>query len=137
MSQDNVERAKRAADAYNRRDVEALLDELDPEVEWHSALSVLLSGRATVYRGHGGVRAWFRELDEVVDEVHVEYTEIRDLGDRVIAIGRIRTHAREGRKRVVTDSPIAVVSDTKNGKAVRVRTYLDPREALEAAGLSE
>ena len=109
--------------------------ELDPEVEWHSALSVLLSGRATVYRGHGGVREWFRELDEVVAEVHVEYTDIRDLGDRVMAIGHIRTRGRGSG--VVTESPIAMVSDTRNGKSVRVRSYLDPREALEAVGLSE
>ena len=135
MSRENVEQTKRAADAYNRRDVEALLKELDPEVEWHSALSILLSGKATVYRGHGGVREWFRELDEVLDEIHVEYTDIRDLGDRVIAIGRIRTRGRGSG--VATESPIAMVSDTRNGKSVRVRSYLDPAEALEAAGLSE
>jgi ketosteroid isomerase-like protein len=29
------------------------------------------------------------------------------------------------------------VTDFKDGKAIRVRTYLDPNEALEAAGLSE
>lgn len=29
------------------------------------------------------------------------------------------------------------VSDFETCKAVRVRTYLDPQEALEAAGLSE
>jgi ketosteroid isomerase-like protein len=135
MSQENVEQTKRAADAYNRRNVEALLEELDPEVEWHSALSILLSGKATVYRGHAGVREWFRELDEVLDEIHVEYTDIRDLGDRVIAIGRIRTRGRGSG--VVTESPIAMVSDTRNGKSVRVRSYLDRAEALEAAGLSE
>ena len=33
MSQENVELVKRAADAYNRRDVEALLEELHPDVE--------------------------------------------------------------------------------------------------------
>jgi ketosteroid isomerase-like protein len=64
MSRENVEQTKRAAEAYNRRDVEAMLEELDPEVEWHSALSILLSGKATVYRGHDGVREWFRELDD-------------------------------------------------------------------------
>ncbi len=30
----------------------------------------------------------------------------------------------------------AMVSDRRDGKAFRVRTYLDPAEALEAAGLS-
>ncbi len=135
MSRENVETFRRAMDAYDRRDVEALLEELDPEVEWHSALSILLSGKATVYRGHAGVREWFRELDQVVDEIHVEYTDIRDLGDRVIAIGRIRTRGRGSG--AVTESPIGVVSDTRNGKSVRVRSYLDPAEALEAAGLQE
>ena len=135
MSQENVELTRRATDAYTRRDVEAMLETLDPDVEWHSALSILLSGKATVYRGHGGVRQWFREIDDVLDEIHVEYTDIRDLGDRVIAIGRIRTRGRDSG--VVTESPLAVVSDIRNGKSVRVRSYLDPDEALEAAGLSE
>jgi ketosteroid isomerase-like protein len=135
MSQENVETFRRAMAAYDRRDVEALLEELDPEIEWHSALSILLSGKATVHRGHAGVREWFRELDQVVDEIHIEYTDIRDLGDRVIAIGRIRTRGRGSG--AVTESPIGVVSDTRNGKSVRVRSYLDPAEALEAAGLSE
>jgi ketosteroid isomerase-like protein len=112
-----------------------MLEELDPEVEWHSALSILLSGKATVYRGHDGVREWFRELDDALDEIHVEYTDIRDLGDRVVAIGHIRTRGRESG--VVTESPLAMVSDTRNGKSVRVRTYLEPAEALQAAGLSE
>ena len=35
MSQENVEIVRRVSDAYNRRDVEAMLDELHPEVEWH------------------------------------------------------------------------------------------------------
>ena len=136
MSQpDNVEQTRRGAAAYSRRDVEALLEDLDPEVEWYSALSVLISGKATIYRGHEGIREWFRELDEAFDEIHVEYSEIRDLDDRVIAFGSIRTRGRESG--VETTSPLAMVSESRDGKAVRVRTYLDPDQALAAAGLSE
>ena len=61
MSQENVEVYKRAVDATNRRDLDALLDEFDPDVEWHSALV----GMGTeVYRGHcrkrfqPSIRAW-------------------------------------------------------------------------------
>jgi ketosteroid isomerase-like protein len=133
MAQENVEQAKRALEAYNRRDVEALLEYLDPEIEWHPALPVLLGGEATVYRGYDGVREFFRETDDVLAEIHVEYSEIRDLGDRVVAIGNIR--ARGKASGAATESPVATVSDVKNGKTIRVRTYLDPQEALEAAGL--
>ena len=135
MSRERIEQAKRSVDAYNRRDVEALLEELDPEVEWHPALLVLLGGEATVYRGHEGVRELMREIDDVLDEIHVEYSEIRDLGDRVVAIGRLRTRGKASGAE--TESPIATVSDLRNGKSIRIRTYLDPKEALEAAGLSE
>ena len=36
-----------------------------------------------------------------------------------------------------TETPMGSVVDFQNGKVIRVRTYLDPNEALEAAGLSE
>jgi ketosteroid isomerase-like protein len=89
MSQENVETFKRAIDAYNSRDIEAMVEEVDPEVEWRPAW-----GEAAVYRGHEGVRKLFRELDDVLDELHLEYSETRDLGDRVVAIGRVRMRGR-------------------------------------------
>ena len=33
--------------------------------------------------------------------------------------------------------PIAFVTEFKNGKAFRLRAYLDPEDALEVVGLSE
>ena len=54
MSQANVEAFKRAFDAINSRDAEALLAELDPEVEWHGAILMAMGGDRTVYRGHEG-----------------------------------------------------------------------------------
>ncbi len=38
---------------------------------------------------------------------------------------------------VEMESPYGVVADFANGKATRVRTYLDVGEALEAAGQRE
>ena len=135
MSRENVEAFKRGVEAANRRDLEAALEEFDPEVEWHSGLLMSLEGEATVYRGHEGIRVLYRDFDELFDKVHWEYAEIRDLGDRVVGIGRF--HMRGKGSGAETESPICSVVDFKNGKAIQVRTYLDPNEALEAAGLSE
>jgi ketosteroid isomerase-like protein len=134
MSQENVELAYRGLDAYNRRDIEALLETLDPEVEWSPAFPVLLGGDGSAYLGHEGIREMFRDFDDVLDEIHVNYSEVRDLGDQVIAIGRIRTRGKASG--AATESPFGSVTDFKEGKAVRVRTFLDPQKALEAAGLS-
>ena len=135
MSEENVEAIKLATEAINRRDVEAALEVFDPEVEYYAALPVLLGDTAAVYRGPAGVRELFRDLYDVLDEIHVEYSEIRDLGDRVVAIGRVRIRGKASG--ASTESAVGVVSDVLDGKAIRVRTYLDPKEALEAAGLRE
>ena len=126
---------ERAVDAFNRRDIEAVLKELDPEVEWHPLFQVLLGGKATVYRGHQGYREVVGDLFEVFAELQVEYSEVRDLGDRVLAIGHLRARGKESGAEI--ESPVGYVVDMKNGKAVRVTEHLDPKEAREAAGLSE
>jgi ketosteroid isomerase-like protein len=133
MSQANVEVFKRAFDAINRRDAVALLSELDPEVEWHSAILMAMGGNQTVYRGHEGVREWLRDLYETLSEFHAEYSDIRDLGDRTVAIGVVRGRGRGSEAEI--ESPHGTVAEFKNGKGIRIRTYLDPKEALEAAGL--
>ena len=135
MSQENVEAFKRGVEAANRRDLEAALEEFDPEVEWHPGLLMSVEGEATVYRGHEGIRVLYRDFDELFDKVHWEYAEIRDLGDRVVGIGRFRMRGKGSGAE--TETPVGSVVAFQNGKAVRVQTYLDPKEALEAAGLSE
>ena len=57
MSQEDVESVKRFLDAYNRRDVEGMLAELDPEVEWHPALPEALMEGGQPYIGGTGASA--------------------------------------------------------------------------------
>ena len=71
MSQENVEAFKRGLEAGNRGDVDGLLDELHPEIEWHSALHALMGGQQTVFRGHDGVRRMIGDLYEAFAEVHI------------------------------------------------------------------
>ena len=112
-----------------------MLNEFDPSVEWHDALPMLLGGETTVYRGLEGVRGLMHELWEALDETKVEYADVHDLGERIVATGRLRTRGRGSG--IETESPYGVVADFASGKATHVWTYLDADEALEAAGLSE
>ena len=73
-------------------------------------------------------------------EFQLEISEIRDLGARVLAIGLARIRGKASR--VPAESPFCLLTESKGerGKDTRVtrlRTYLDPKEALEAAGLRE
>jgi ketosteroid isomerase-like protein len=135
MSQTNVEAFKRGLDAGNRGDVDAMLEVLAPDVTWHSAFHTLLGGETTVFRGHDGVRELMKDLSDAFGHIEMDMSEIRSMGDRVVAIGRYR--ARGGASGAQVETPIAFVAEFKNGKAVSQRAYLDPEEALEAVGLPE
>ena len=135
MSKENVEAFKRGLEAGNRGDIDALLDELHPEIEWHSARHVLMGGQETVFRGHAGVRRMIGDLYETFSEVRIEMSEFRDLGDGLVAIGR--TCNRGKVSGVETETPLVLVTKIRDGKTISIRAYLDRDEAFEAAGLSE
>jgi ketosteroid isomerase-like protein len=120
MSQENVETFKRSGDAFRRGDIDGWLEEfVDPEIEWHSALPQMLTQGGTVYRGHADVGAMFREIAEVLDELTLRYTEIHDVGDRVVGIDHMRTRGRESG--VETDG-----GRSGNAHQVRPRTRAGP-----------
>jgi ketosteroid isomerase-like protein len=133
MSQENMEAFRRAIEAFNGGDIEAALEEIDPQVEWHPVLQASMAGSA-VYRGHEGVREMWADTDQAFD-IDAEYPEIRDMDDRIVALGYVRAVGKGSG--AVTESPLCYVVEFRNAKAVRIRGYLDPDEALEAAGLRE
>ena len=135
MSQENVEVFKRGIEAFNRGDLEAVPDMLHPEVVLHLSLPAMFGGEATVFRGHNEYRAFFEELTEAFAEFRIEISEVRDLGERIVGIGRLYGRGRASGAEV--ESPIAYVVEYRDGKQIRVDDHFDPAEALEAAGLSE
>jgi ketosteroid isomerase-like protein len=131
MSQQNVDAFKRAVDAYNRGDVEAFVGEFDPAAEWHTLTQAVFGGESTLYRGHEGIRQFVQEVDDALADVRAECAEIRDLGERIVAVGQLRGRGRSSG--AAAETPIGWVVDFVDGKVVRMRDYLDPDEALEAA----
>ena len=131
MSQENVELARRAYDAFNQRDVEACLRLIDEDAEVSSRLAPLAEGS---YRGHEGVRRWFQNLLDTFPDWRSQLVELRDAGDLTVATVRIRGHGRESGAPL--DQTIWQVMHWRNGKCVRLTPYDSEAEALEAAGLS-
>jgi ketosteroid isomerase-like protein len=137
MSQQNVEVARRAFEAFNRTYAEGtsdLYEFLDPKIEWVPMSALLMRTR---YRGHDGVREWMEEMrrDWTIFEVRPErYLDVA--GDRVLAIGSWRAQGRGGG--VPLDFPQASwLTQWRKGKLVLLQTFTDRNEALEAAGLAE
>jgi ketosteroid isomerase-like protein len=131
VSQQNVDIAKRAIDAFNRRDADLLADLTTPDFEWFPALPGTVEGGG--YRGREGIETYISEIGDTWEELRIFGAEFRDLGDRVLVLGRA-----EGRGRgsgVPVDTSHGFVVELRGDKVSRVRTYLDHGEALRAAGL--
>jgi ketosteroid isomerase-like protein len=134
MSEEHVEVVRRSFDAWNRRDYDAWVERVHPEVEWVSELATQFEGPGRVFRGLEEMRRYWDEWHALWD-VAIELTDLRDLGDTVIAIGHVR--ARGEASGVDLERPIAYVLEFEDGLARRARSYFDTREALLAVGLSE
>jgi ketosteroid isomerase-like protein len=131
MSQENVERIHQVFDAFNRRDLDALLALTDEDFEGGSLVAPM-EGR---YHGHEGVLRWQQNLHEVFPDWHGEPLEVRDLGDFTMAT--VRFHGHGGESGVPVDGVIWQVGEWRNGKLVRLSSHDSEAEALEAVGLSE
>jgi hypothetical protein len=93
-----------------------------------------LGGKAKVYRGHEGVR---EVLEDVYGSSPNSTSSSRRTGTSTIESSRLAASVH-GVPRVASRPwRRSATFDFRNHKAVRIRTYLDPKEALEAAGLSE
>jgi ketosteroid isomerase-like protein len=134
MSQENVDAARRSFDAWNRGDVDAWLESSHPQIEWSSDVARRLEGTETVYRGRSQMRQFWDEWHSVWD-LTIEISEFRDLGETVVALGRMRAHGKASG--IELEGLVAYVAEFQGGLARKLRAYLDPSEALEAVGLQE
>ena len=133
MSRDNVEVVRQFKEAINARDADAWAELVAPDFEFRS---VFLSVEGRVYRGPEDGRLYLADLAEAFERVHIEIEEQRDLGNgRVLT--RMCVRARGKGSGVQTEVPLISIAEVIDGKIATYKTYLDPAEALEAAGLSE
>jgi uncharacterized protein len=134
MSEENVEVVRRALEAWGRGDREAVVDLLDPAVEWSMPPNLPDAG---TYRGRGEVVGRLEEFLEAWDDLAVTVEELVDAGDRVVALVRYSGRGRESGIEIAGMNTDAQVWTVRNGRALRVELYGGTAEALKAVGLSE
>lgn len=81
--------------------------------------------------GREGMSRYFAESEETWETFNASAEEFRDLGDRVLVLGRMRGRGRASG--VEVDTEYAMVVEFRVGRVCRSRGYLDRGEALRAA----
>ncbi len=131
VSPDNTDIMREAIEGMNRRDIEGVLRMMDPQVRFEHRLAAL-QGK---FVGIDGVREWFTDLVENFESWHIDCSDVRDLGDRVLALGTLRaTGTGSG---IETEAPFTIVATYRNGLCTDFVDYGDRQHALEAVGLEE
>jgi ketosteroid isomerase-like protein len=134
MSEETVEIVRSAFEAYGRRDIAAFLTLVDRAFELQSA--IVGGAEGSTYRGHDAIRQWFEDSDAGFEELVIEASEWRDLGDgRVLVLGRIRARGRGSGLEL--DSPTGWVATVRNGKLTSAQGFLNWQMALELAEVRE
>ncbi|MDQ3850606.1 MAG: nuclear transport factor 2 family protein [Actinomycetota bacterium] len=133
MASANVELIQRMFEAFERRDDEALLAVMHPDLEFH-VLTGTFVPRGEPYRGHAGLLAYLRQVDALWEELRAEPQEYRDVDpETVLALGRVYAW---GAGRVI-DAPAGWVWRLRDGLVVFGRTFASRDEALAFVGLQE
>ncbi len=135
MSQENVEIVRRCVEAFRDRDIDALA-ELWDETDGEFRSLFATAERDHRARGREGVVAYINDIDATFVEWNPEDEELIDAGaDRIVLVFRMVAVGRGSGVRM--DHRMAIVFTLRGGKLLLGEPYLEPSEALNAAGLSE
>ena len=131
MSDDNVATLKRGYAAFANRDFDELIAVTHPEVEF---TSLIRESEGAVYRGHDGVREFFKGVLDVLPDWNPVLDSYEDYGDRMLVKARI--HASPPGGNVPIEQTVWQAIRLRDGLAIRwdfFRTEEEARAALAAS----
>ena len=113
--------------AFAARDLDAVLALSAPDVEF-TAVTGEHAGRTKPYRGHEGLRQYFRDVAAVWEELRLTPRDFRSSGDRILVTGKVSARSRS---RTVTGST-GWIWRVRDGKVTYVRVYPSAADAIAA-----
>jgi ketosteroid isomerase-like protein len=127
MSSENVDVMRRALEAVARRDYQAVVADIHPEVEIDDTDIPESTGTDSFLE-------WVERWDVAFKSWRFEDVEIRAAGDeQVIALFQMVATGKESG--IELSRPDAVVASFRDGNVVKVGYYNDQAVALQAVGL--
>ena len=125
MGAEEVVRLRSVYDAFDRGDVEAMVELLAHDVEWHAPDSLPWGGTR---HGHDGVRVFRDLLDEHVDAGWGDPDEFLEADDRIVVLGRFSGRARGSGR--AFETPFVHVWTLSDGVPSRVTMHIDTAAVL-------
>ena len=131
MSEENVDRFRAGFEAFNRGDIERWLEDYHPDAVFEPQIGALEGD----YSGHEGLRRLFADIADSWEVSELHCPDVRDLGDRALALGTFRTIGRGSG--IEQEIPVAFLATYRDGLCTHFKDYGEWGQALAAVGLSE
>jgi ketosteroid isomerase-like protein len=132
MPSDNVEIVRRAHEALNSGDIDALIALCDSRFRLDMSDRVF---NPAVYDGHEGILRFHSEVHEVWESYVWTPEEFIEVGPDVLAL--IRSSARGRGSGVEVERETAMVWTVRQGRAIALRFFRNREKALNALRLDE
>jgi uncharacterized protein len=133
MSQADLDALRDGYEAFNRRDLDGLIEFFDADSSWIPSSSVWGAGGA--YHGHEGVAQLLADLERDWERFEALPREFREIDDLILVLGQVEAVAKGGGRQVASQT--AWIWQMRDGKALLLQAYSDPEQALAALALSE
>jgi ketosteroid isomerase-like protein len=132
MSQENVELAKQAIGAFERRDIEALraLNDSKVELDW----SASVGPEGGVHKGMDDVLRFWANYFEAFNEIAIRVDRFIDAGDSIVIPNTSRSVGRNG---IEVFARSTFVLTMLGRKVVRIALYQETEQALKAVARRE
>jgi ketosteroid isomerase-like protein len=114
-------------EAFAERDVEGVLAYAHSDIELRPVTGDI-AGRAEPYRGHDGIREYFRDVATLWDELRIVPNEFRQDGDTILVTGRVSARSPA---RIVAGST-GWIWRVADGLVTYARVYPSAADAMAA-----
>ena len=132
MPSENAEVVRRAHEALNSGDMDALVALCDKEFGLDMSDRVF---NPAVYEGHDGIRRFYSEVRDVWESYVWEPEQLIEAGPDVVAL--LVSTGRGRGSGVEVERETAIVWSVREGRATRMRFFRHRDEALKALGLDD
>lgn len=116
---------ERLFEAFNRRDSADIVALCDEEMEFYAVTGEEI-GRTAPYMGPDGLHDYLADIARVWEELLITAKEVESRGDCLLVHGRVYLRSRD---LGIRDMPAAWIWETRDGRFVRGRAYVDPELA--------
>jgi ketosteroid isomerase-like protein len=123
---------RKAYEAFNRGDIAAAVEPLDPQIEWTEPESFPGGG---TYHGQAGVARYLSQSRAGWAEGSSEPERFIPSGDRIVVFVHARIRLQGSTE--WRDVRLADVYTFHNGRPVQMRAFADRNEALRWVGVKE